>query len=62
MANGILKFNSVSKISVFYELGFFLAIPLQKLSIVSNDTDKTRLIIADSGQVPPKKSCLLLLL
>ncbi|MDB9512317.1 hypothetical protein PN499_14085 [Kamptonema animale CS-326] len=62
MADGILKFNSVSNISVFWELGFFLGIYLQKLLIVSNDTDKIKVIIADLRQVPHKKGCSLLLL
>ncbi|CBN57727.1 MULTISPECIES: hypothetical protein [Kamptonema] len=55
MADGILKFNSVSNISVFYDLGFFLAISLPKLLIVSNDTDKIKVIIGDLPQVPHKK-------
>ena len=62
MADGILKFNSVSNISVFSDMGFFLLISLQKLVIVSNDTDKSKVIIADLRQVPHKKRYLLLLL
>ncbi|WP_449418220.1 hypothetical protein [Phormidium nigroviride] len=55
MADGILKFNSVSNISVFWDRGFFLAIYLQKLLIVSNDTDKRKVIMADLPQVPHEK-------